>query len=84
MAKELKSKEHMLHPFQKKASDTGYDLKMYQELSVLYSNYLKFLMNCKIKNKLLCSKMSETSSLIKGMSINDLLSNYESLDALIT
>ena len=33
MASELKSKEHLLHSYQKKASDTSYEAKMYADLS---------------------------------------------------
>ena len=52
MAKELKSKEHLLHGYQKKASDESYETKMYSEISQLYNSYIKFLYNFKLKSKL--------------------------------
>lgn len=84
MATELKSKEHLLHPFQKKASDTSYETKMYAELSVLYSNYIKFLLNYKVQSKLLSMRMSDVSPSVKKLSISDLLMNYEHFDGLVT
>ena len=61
MAKELKSKEHLLHAFQKKASDDSYEAKMYAEISQLYNTYIKFLYNFKLKSPLLNLKMAEVS-----------------------
>jgi hypothetical protein len=84
MASELKSKEHLLHSFQKKASDTSYEAKMYAELSQLYNSYIKFLYNFKLKSLLLSIRMSEVSPKLKGLSIGDILMNYENFDALIT
>ena len=84
MASELKSKEHLLHAFQKKASDTSYESKMFAEISVLYSNYIKNLAIFKASNPLLCLKMSEVSQKAKATSISDLLKTYENFDALIS
>ena len=50
MASELKNKEHLLHSYQKKASDTSYETKMYAEISQLYNSYIKFYYNFKIKS----------------------------------
>ena len=84
ISNELKCKEHLLHPFQKKASDESYEGKMYYELSVLYINYLKFLFNFKIKNKILNIRMSEVSAKVKAQTIGEIFLTYESFDALIT
>lgn len=69
MAKELKSKEHLLHSFQKKASDDSYEAKMYAEISQLYNSYIKFLYNFKLKSPFLSVRMSEVSSKMKNISI---------------
>lgn len=61
MASELKAKEHLLHSYQKKASDTSYETKMYAEISQLYNSYIKFLYNAKLKSQLLSVRMSEVS-----------------------
>ena len=73
MAKELKAKEHLIHSFQKKASDDTYDVKMYSEIISLYNTYLKFLFNFKAKSPLLSSKMSEVSMILKKSSMNEIL-----------
>jgi hypothetical protein len=57
---------------------------MYQDLSVLYINYIKFLFNFKIKNKLLNIRMSEVSAKVKAQTIGEIFSTYEAFDALIT
>ena len=61
MAAELKQKEHLLHSYQKKASDTSYEAKMYAELSQLYNSYIKFYYNSKLKSQLLNCRMTEVS-----------------------
>jgi hypothetical protein len=72
VASELKSKEHMMHSYQKKASDDSFDAKMYAELSMLYSNYLKFLAGFKYKSKVLSIRFTEVSLKVKGMSLGEL------------
>ena len=69
MAQELKKKEHLLHSYQKKASDTSYEAKMYAELSEAYSSYIKFLYNFKLKSNLLNIRMGEVSMRLRNMSI---------------
>jgi len=73
MAKELKAKEHLIHSFQKKASDDSYEIKMYSDIIQLYNTYLKFLFNFKARSPLLSSKMSEVSIYLKKASTNDIL-----------
>ena len=84
MARELKSKEHLLHPFQKKASDDSYENKMNAEISGLYVTYIKFLFNYKLKSNLLSIRISDVSQKVKSLSVQDILFNYESFDALVT
>ncbi len=56
---------------------------MYTEISVLYSNYIKYLINFKARSQLLSIRMTEVSQKAKNFSIKEILSNYEHLDALI-
>ena len=83
MSQELKRKEHLLHSYQKKSSDTSYEAKMYAELSQMYSSYIKFYYNFKLKSQLLNIRMGEVSSKLRNCSIQDILMNYENFDALI-
>lgn len=84
MAKELKSKEHLLHGYQKKASDDTYETQMYQEITTLYNSYLKFLYTYKLKSTILSVRLSEVSAKLKNAPTSEILANYESFDALIT
>lgn len=52
--KDLKSKEHLLHPFQsKQKAETSYNIKMYQEISKAYATYVKFYLNIANKTDIL-------------------------------
>jgi hypothetical protein len=84
MASELKTKEHLMHSFQKKSSDASYDQQMHQEVSVKYVSYLKFVYNFKLRSNLLNIKMTEVSQKIKQLPINDIFMNYENFDGLIS
>lgn len=84
MAKELKSKESLLHSFQKKASDDSYDAKMNSDISLLYNTYIKFLFNFKFKSLLLSCRMAEVSKELKKVSMNEIFMTYESFDGLLT
>ena len=53
MAKELKAKEHLIHSYQKKASEDSYEVKMYADVIQLYNSYMKFLFTFKAKSPLL-------------------------------
>jgi deoxyadenosine/deoxycytidine kinase len=66
MARELKAKEHLIHSYQKKASEDSYEVKMYAEIIQLYNSYLKFLFTFKAKSPLLSSKMGEVSQRLKN------------------
>lgn len=50
MSQELKSKEHLLHSYQKKATDQSYEAKMFAEISQLYNSYIKFYYNAKLQS----------------------------------
>lgn len=56
---------------------------MYADLSQLYSNYLKYLVNFKTKAEIMNLKMSEVSAKIKSVHTIDILFIYEQLDSLI-
>jgi len=84
MAKELKSKEHLMHGYQKKASDETYEAQMYQDITNLYNSYLKFLYTFKLKSNILSVRISEVSSKLKNSPTTEILANYESFDALLT
>ena len=84
MAQELKSKEHLLHSYQKKSSDQSYEAKMYAEISEQYNSYIKFYYNFKLKSQLLNCRMGEVSEKIKKLNLSDILMNYENFDALVT
>lgn len=53
IVKELKKNEHLLHPYQNKKAEQNYNVKMYQEISKQYSNYLKFYININVKTDIL-------------------------------
>ncbi|CDW75826.1 UNKNOWN [Stylonychia lemnae] len=84
MSQELKSKEHLLHSYQKKATDTSYESKMYAEISQLYNSYIKFLYNAKLESPVLNCRMTDLSPKMKQLAIQDLLKTYENFDALIS
>lgn len=84
MAIELKSREHLLHHFQKKSSDTTYEAQMYSDLSLMYANYIKHLITFKTKSDVLNSRMSEANAKLKNHTISEMLFNYENFDALVT
>ena len=57
---------------------------MYADLSHMYANYIKNLVQFKMKSEVLNGKMSELHSKVKNLQTSDLLFNYENLDCLIT
>lgn len=69
MAQELKQKEHLLHSYQKKASDTSYETKIYSELTKFYATYIKGVANFKVKSKMLNMRMAEVSQQAKKLSV---------------
>ena len=59
--KDLKSKEHLLHPYQSKKADGNYSVKMYCEISRQYANYVKFYCNIANKTDILSKSMQKIS-----------------------
>jgi len=57
----LKSKEHLLHPYQSKKADSNYSNKMYCEISRQYANYVKFYCNIANKTDILAKSMQKIS-----------------------
>ena len=56
--KDLKSKEHLLHPYQNKLkAETSYNIKMYADISKAYANYVKFYLNIANKTDILSKGM---------------------------
>lgn len=84
MASELVKRENLLYSFQKKASDTTYESTMYVELSVLYSNYIKYMAHYKEKHDLLSMRITDVSQKVRSLSVSDMLMNYEFFDGFIT
>lgn len=61
--KELKDKEHLLHPYQPKSKDTAnYETKMYTEISKEYALYLKTYLNVSVKTDILSKAIKNISS----------------------
>jgi hypothetical protein len=56
---------------------------MYSELTLLYSNYIKYYANFKARSSVLSLRMSEVSVKAKHYTVEELLSNYENFDGLI-
>jgi hypothetical protein len=79
----LKSKDHLLNSFQKKASDTTFDAEMYNELTNLYKNYLKSIVAYKVNADLLTMRISDVSEIVKNVEMDDILFTYECFDAMI-
>jgi hypothetical protein len=57
---------------------------MYTELSLLYSNYLKYMAKYKYKHDCLSMGMSDMLHKVKTLSVVDILANYEFFDGFIT
>ena len=57
---------------------------MYVELSLLYSNYIKYMSHYKMKHDLLSMRITDVSQKVKSLSVVDILMNYEFFDGFIT
>lgn len=84
MGVELVKKENLLYSFQKKASDNTYESQMFAEISLLYSNYIKYMSQYKAKYELLSIKMTDVLQKVKNLNVVDILTNYEFFDGFIT
>jgi hypothetical protein len=66
--KDLKAKEHLMHPYQKKGADQKYDIKMFMEISKHYASYIKFYLNVSIKTDILCKSLAGISNDVAQLS----------------
>jgi len=83
--KDLKAKEHLLHPYQSKSKNqTDYNTKMYTEISKNYSNYVKFYVNVANKTDILTKPMSKISEEVRALRTSEILKNYEFFEALVS
>jgi hypothetical protein len=82
--KDLKSKEHLLHPYQNKKAETDYNLKMYTEISRVYADYIKFYLNIACKTDILAKGMQKISDDVRALRTKDILLHYEYFEALVT
>ena len=56
---------------------------MYSDLSLMYSSYLKYMINFKTKSDILNIRMTEVNAKAKNLHTSDLLFCYENFDAMI-
>lgn len=82
--KDLKAKEHLLHPYSSRAKDVKYDIKMHTEISKSYSNYVKFYVNIANKTDILSKPMTKISEDVRLLKTADILKHYEYFEALVT
>jgi len=83
--KDLKAKEHLLHPYTSKSKDVNaYNIKMYTEISKLYSNYVKFYINIANKTDILTKPMAKISDDVRALRTSEILKHYEYFEALVT
>lgn len=82
--KDLKSKEHLLHPYQNKKADQNYNLRMYSEISKAYASYIKFYLNVANKTDILAKGMQKISDDVRALNTKDLFKHYEYFEALVT
>lgn len=82
--KDLKAKEHLLHPYTSRAKDTKYDTKMHTEISKNYSTYVKFYINIANKTDILSKPMTKISDDVRQLKTADILKHYEYFEALVS
>lgn len=82
--KDLKSKEHLLHPYQCRSKDApSYNTKMYMEISKLYANYVRFYANISNKTDILSKPIAKISDDVRELETIDILKHYEYFTALL-
>jgi len=81
--KDLKAKEHLLHPYQKPNPDNNYNTKMYLEISKQYATYVKFYLNVSVKTDILCKGLKTISSDVAQLKTSEILKNYEYFEAMV-
>lgn len=82
--KDLKSKEHLLHPYQNKKADSNYNVKMYSEISRQYANYIKFYLNISVKTDILSKSMQRINDDVSALKTEQILKHYEYFEAMVT
>jgi len=65
--KDLKAKEHLLHPYASRAKEATYNIKLYTEISKNYSNYVKFYVNIANKTDILSKPMTKISEDVREL-----------------
>lgn len=82
--KDLKAKEHLLTPYQSRSKEPNYQIKMYTEISKLYSTYVKLYANIANKTDILSKPMAKISEDVKSLRTHEILKNYEYFEAIVT
>ena len=65
--KDLKAKEHLLHPYASRSKEATYNIKIYTEISKNYSNYVKFYVNIANKTDILSKPMTKISEDVREL-----------------
>ena len=82
--KDLKSKEHLLHPYTARTKDApNYNTKMYMEISKAYANYLKFYVNVANKTDILAKPIAKISDDVRELRTVEILKHYEFFKAIV-
>lgn len=82
--KDLKKNEHLLHPYSKKNPENKYNIRMFMEISKLYSIYLKYYMNACLKTDIFVKPRKGFSEEVRKLRMSDILKNYEFFENLAT
>jgi hypothetical protein len=84
--KDLKSKEHLLHSYQRKdkVEKGDYNIKMYSDISKAYANYVKFYLNIANKTDILSKGMQKISDDVRQLGTSQILKHYEYFEELVT
>lgn len=83
VARYLKVKEHLLHPYQKKFAEKNQEDQIHAKLSLLQSNYVKLMVQFKVKSELLTCTLPEVQERTKNHGINEIFMNYEFFNDMI-
>jgi hypothetical protein len=81
--KDLKSKEHLLEPYSNKAKEQTYNIKMYTDLSKMYTSYVKYYCNIANKTDILAKGMQKISDDVSALRTSQILKHGEYFDELV-
>lgn len=83
--RELKEKEHLLHPFSSKAKDaaSNYNIRQYTEISKAYSSYIKLYLNVAVKTDILTKVMKNISAEVQKLETRQILKNQDYFESLM-